>query len=131
MDKTYLISNRFCQMKITKRQLENLIMETLKEALEGLDFGDRDWLQSRRQDSATMQQVMTTPPPGSPSFGQLIQAAQVAFRKIQTTGDQKLVNTALPMRREVEQLSKAPQNKANILRARMIVGKLIALSKQG
>jgi hypothetical protein len=118
-------------MKITKRQLENLIMETLKEALEGLDFGDRDWLQSRRQDSATMQQVMTTPPPGSPSFGQLIQAAQVAFRKIQTTGDQKLVNTALPMRREVEQLSKAPQNKANILRARMIVGKLIALSKQG
>lgn len=116
-------------MKTTKRQLEAIIRESVKKALEALDFGDRDWMQSRQDDDAIRQTALKQAPPGSPAFGQLVQAAQAAFRKIQASGDQAKINQALPMKREVEQLSKAPQSGVTILRARMLTGKLIGLSK--
>jgi hypothetical protein len=116
-------------MKTTKKQLEAIIRESVKKTLEGLDFGDRDWLRSRQDDNAVRQTVMKQPNAGSPAFGQLVQAANAAFRKIQAKGDQAKTNAALPLKREVEQLAQAPQSGANIMRARMLTGKLVALSK--
>ena len=126
MDQTYLIRKT---MKTTKKQLEAIIRESVKKALEGLDFGDRDWLRSRQDDDAIRQTVMKQPPAGSPGFGQLVQAANAAFRKIQAKGDQAKTTAALSLKREVEQLAQAPQSGANVMRARMLTGKLVALSK--
>lgn len=119
-------------MKTTKKQLESIIRESVKKALEGLDFGDREWMRSRQDDAeATARPTATKPsaPTGVPAFGQLIQAAQVAFRKIQATGDQSRVNNAAQLKREIEQLSKAPQSGVTIMKARMLTSKLISLSK--
>lgn len=119
-------------MKTTKKQLESIIRESVRKALEGLDFGDRDWMRSRQDDAdaAVRQTVMKPPvPSGGPAFAQLVQAAGVAFRKIQTRGDQAKTTAALNLKREVEQLAKAPQTAATILRARVLTAKLIGLSK--
>lgn len=119
-------------MKTTKKQLESIIRESVKKALEGLDFGDRDWMRSRQDDNDTpvRQSVAKPPAPtGAPAFGQLVQAAQAAFRKIQATGDQNKVNSAAQLKREIEQLSKAPQSGVTIMKARMLTSKLISLSK--
>lgn len=116
-------------MKTTKKQLENLIRESIEQALEGLDYGDRDWLRSRQDDDALRQQTLQKAPPGSPAFGQMVQAAQAAFKKIQTKGDRAAINKALTIKREIEQLAQAPQSGANVMRARMLTGQLISLSK--
>lgn len=119
-------------MKTTKRQLEAIIRESVKKALEGLDFGDRDWMRSRQDDAdAAVRQTVMKPAgsSGAPGFGQLVQAANAAFRKIQAKGDQAKTNAALPLKREVEQLAQAPQSGATVMRARMLTGKLVALSK--
>lgn len=116
-------------MKTTKKQLEAIIRESVKRALEGLDFGDRDWMRTRQDDDAVRQSVMRQIPGAAPAFVPLIQAATAAFNRIKNKGDQEVVNKAVAMKREVEQLAQAPQAPVNIMRARMLVTKLNALSK--
>lgn len=116
-------------MKTTKKQLEAIIRECVEKALEGMDFGDRDWLRSRQDDASAQQTTMRQAPGGGQTFMPLIQAATAAFNKIKTKGDPEATNKALTMKREVEQLAQAPQAAVNLMRARMLVTKLNMLSK--
>jgi|688.fasta_scaffold957136_1 hypothetical protein len=117
-------------MKATKTQLEAMIRESVQKALEGLDYGDKDWLSTRQDDDAIRQNLMRKGS-GSPIFGQMIQAAQAAQKKIQTSNNQERIAVAARLKTELEQLSQAPESGAVIMKARLITGKLIALAKQG
>lgn len=117
-------------MKITKTQLEFLIRESVQKALEGLDWADREWLHTRRDDDAIRQNVMQQGH-SSPVFGQMIKAAQAALRKIQGSGNQQRIATATQLKKQLEQLAQAPESGATVMKGRLITGKLIALSKQG
>jgi hypothetical protein len=116
-------------MKTTKKQLESVIQECVQKALEGLDFGDREWMQTRQDDDALRQSAMKQAPGASSAFIPLVQTANDAFNKIKAKGDQQLLMKALPLKREVEQLAQAPQTPVILMRARMLVTKLSALSK--
>jgi hypothetical protein len=127
LDQSYLICKT---MKITKTQLESLIRESVQKALEGLDWADREWLHTRRDDDAIRQNVMQQGH-SSPVFGQMLKAAQAAVTKIQGSGNQQRIATATQLKKELEQLAQAPESGATVMKGRLITGKLIALSKQG
>jgi len=117
-------------MKTTKKQLEAMIRESVQKTIEGLDRGDFDWLQSRREDDAVRQNMMKKGS-GSPAFGQMIQAATIALQKIQAKGDPQKTENAKRKVEELKQLSQAPESAAVVMKARMITGSLVALSRQG
>ena len=117
-------------MKATKTQLEAMIRESVQKALEGLDYGDKDWL-STRQDDDAIRQNLTKKGSGSPIFGQMIQVAQTVLKKVQASNNPEKIATVTRLKGELEQLAQAPESGAVIMKARLITGKLIAISKQG
>jgi hypothetical protein len=127
-------------MKISKKQLESLIRESVEKALEGLDFGDRDWLRSRQDDDAEKptnpsssglynKKPDTLPADASqPSIDRLKLAVRTAVKKIAQSGNRTNAQKAIGLQSDFEMYASRP-NPQNMQAAMGIVRELINMAK--
>jgi hypothetical protein len=128
-------------MKISKKQLESLIRESVEKALEGLDFGDRDWLRSRQDDEAQRRQAASsssglfnkkpeTMPSdaGQPSVDRLKLAVRTAVKKIAQSGNRVNAQKAINLQSDFDTYVARPDAK-NMQAAMGIARELINMAK--
>lgn len=129
-------------MKISKKQLESLIRESVEKALEGLDFGDRDWLRSRQDDDEVQRRQAAssssglfnkrpeTPAAdtGQPSVDRLKLAVRTAVKKIAQSGNRQNAQKAIGLQNDFEMYVSRP-NPQNMQAAMGIVRELMNMAK--
>lgn len=128
-------------MKISKKQLESLIRESVEKALEGLDFGDRDWLRSRQDDEAQRRQAASSSSglfnkkpessaadTGQPSIDRLKLAVRTAVKKIAQSGNRVNAQKAINLQSDFDTYAARPDAK-NMQAAMGIVRELMNMAK--